>query len=418
MWVLKKRLEKYLRSRAVRGPWQIQGNSRQDFKAAIIIPALAERASLQKTLASLVSNPPFTLRQTLVVVVVNNRSLCPDHQFQDNQKTLRWLQTNSFSALNLAWVDASSSGFELPHKDGVGLARKIGFDLALARLDWLQNPLLISLDADTLVDENYLPAILDHFSEKSSGGATLPFHHQSAPDLSQEQAIRYYELYLRTYLFGLQQAGSPYAYHSIGSAFACCAADYLAVGGMSRRQAGEDFYFLQQLAKHSGVEMLSGTLVQPSPRFSSRVSFGTGKAVQAQVEQQRQLFHFCPAAAFSVLRLWLQLIETSSGLRAEDILLQADGLSGRLGDFLRELGFGESWVKLQLNYADEKQRCQAFHCWFDGLRTRQLLSCLAEDDERPVEAVVAEVLDWGGYPGVSGVLSQLHLLESLQGVEN
>jgi len=47
----------------------------------------------------------------------------------------------------------------------------------------------------------------------------------------------------------LQQAGSPYAYHTIGSAFACRAEAYIAAGGMNRRHAAEDFYFLQQLAK-------------------------------------------------------------------------------------------------------------------------------------------------------------------------
>lgn len=414
--VLNQRLEKYFRGRAVTGPWQLAGGSRQNYNAAIVIPALAEADTLPETLASLRKNPISALQQTRVIVVINNCSACPDSLLLENQHTLNWLQTDPFPELHLAWVDASSAGLELPKGEGVGLARKIGFDLALAQLDWSREPLLISLDADTLVDEHYLPAILHHFSRGRCGGATVPFRHQAAADPQQEAAIRHYELYLRSYLFGLQQAGSPYAYHTIGSAFACAAAAYVAVGGMNRRQAGEDFYFLQQLAKHSGVEMLEGTLVQPSPRFSSRVTFGTGKAVQAQVEQGRQLFNFFSAEAFSVLRSWLELMEQSLDSTADTILQQAAAVSDKLQAFLVDLNFAEAWRRLQINHTDGEQRWQAFHGWFDGLRTRQLLTRLDDSGERSVALVITELLAWGGYPGVTQHSEQLQLLELLQGV--
>jgi hypothetical protein len=42
-----------------------------------------------------------------------------------------------------------------------------------------------------------------------------------------------------------------YAYHTVGSAMAVKAYQYVKVGGMNRRQAGEDFYFIQKLV-HSG----------------------------------------------------------------------------------------------------------------------------------------------------------------------
>jgi hypothetical protein len=52
---------------------------------------------------------------------------------------------------------------------------------------------------------------------------------------------------------------------------ACRASAYVAAGGMNRRLAGEDFYFLQQVHKTSGVAALYGTTVHPSPRSSQRV---------------------------------------------------------------------------------------------------------------------------------------------------
>jgi len=409
---LNKALKKYLQTRTAQGHWQLSGIERSVFRAAIVIPCLAEAESLPKTLASLAANPSGYLQQTLLIIVVNNRPEASYTQKKNNRATLDWLAEGTLPQLNLNWVDAASPGLELPAKEGVGQARKIGFDLALSRLDWENDPLLISLDADTLVDENYLPAIFRHFSQNSLASATIPFRHQQADDPQQERAIRLYELYLRSYLFGLQQSGSPYAYHTIGSAFACRASAYLAVGGMNRRHAAEDFYFLQQLAKHSGVAMLTGTVVRPSPRFSERVPFGTGKAVQGQVEEGRQLFQFSSVEAFTILRHWLSAVENSLLLPAERVLQQLG--NDVLIEFLRKLNFAANWELLQLNYPDLEKRHLAFHCWFDGLRTRQLLTRLDAEQERMVDDTVRQLLAWGGYPEVFSREAQLQLLEKLQ----
>jgi hypothetical protein len=409
---LNKQLLKYLRTRAVSTPWLLNGSSRTDFSAAVIVPALAESQFLPATLHSLAINPVEALSQTLVLIVVNNCANVADELRSDNRQLLAWLQTHPFPELNLAWIDACSPGLELPAKGGVGLARKLGFDLALPRLDWATQPLLVSLDADTLVDSSYLPAIFSHFQTSRLAGATLPFRHQSGETPAQDAAIRRYELYLRSYLFGLQQAGSPYAYHTIGSAFACTAAGYVAAGGMSRRAAAEDFYFLQQLAKTSGVEMLKGTLVRPSPRFSARVPFGTGQAVQAQLEGRAPCFQFCPAEAFQVLKDWLFLVNNYWQTPGDEVLQLAARLSAELEIFLVEFDFCLNWQKLQQNYPDKKQFTAAFHRWFDGLRTRQLLMRLAQPDAVE-DKLVMDLLQWGGC-SVVPVPELLAVLENLQ----
>lgn len=413
-----KQLKKYLRSRTIASPWEIEGTDRQDYKAAVVVPALAERNSLSKTLASLATNPGEYLQQTLILIVVNNRADSSAEQLQDNQQTLLWLKSSPVAELNVAWIDASSPSLELPAKEGVGLARKIGFDHALSQLAWSQQPLLVSLDADTLVDEHYLPAIFTHFENSQCGGASLPFRHQEAEEPQQESAIRHYELYLRSYLFGLQQAGSPYAYHTIGSAFACRADAYIAAGGMNRRLAAEDFYFLQQLAKTSGVEILRGTVVRPSPRYSSRVPFGTGMAVQGQVESDLRLFQFSSAAGFSLLRQWLDLVTESLEQPGGYIFEQAAELSPVLELFLAELNFVAVWTRLRANHFDFPSRQRAFHGWFDGLRSRQLLSRLDAGRQQQGAGLVAELLAWGGYPEVTAEAEQLLLLEQLQYVKN
>ena len=411
-----RQLQKYLNSRATLFPWQIKGASRIDFSAAIIIPALIERENLPATLDSLCLNSSEYLVQTLVIIVVNNRIDILADQLADNQATIDWLRSNPYPQLNLAWIDVSSSGLELPAKDGVGLARKIGFDASLQALNWKANPLLVSLDADTLVDQNYLATIFDHFTMSKEGAAVIPFRHQPVSDPKQEVAIRHYELYLRSYIFGLQLAGSPYAYHSIGSTFVCLASAYVKAGGMNRRCGGEDFYFLQQLTKTSGIGMVSGTIVQPSSRFSNRVPFGTGKAVQKQVEEGADLFHFVSVVGFKILKEWFELIGCQWDHPIDQISLQALNISPKLDEFLTELNFAKTWEKFQDNHSSRAQRLIAFYHWFDALRTRQLLTRIEINSISSAEKIVAELLNWGGYPGVEKDVDQLKLLEKLQGV--
>ncbi|MDX2480620.1 MAG: hypothetical protein QNK24_09820 [Desulfuromusa sp.] len=415
---MNKQLQKYLKTRAITFPWQVSGTSRIGFTAAIIIPALAERESLPATLDSLCSNPAEYLTQTLVVIVVNNRADISADILIDNQNTIDWLWSNPYPQLNLVWVDASSSGLELPAQDGVGLARKIGFDTSLPLLNWEVDPWLISLDADTLVDQNYLPTIFDHFALSNSGAVVIPFRHQPVPSPRQEIAIRHYELYLRSYLFGLQRADSPYAYHSIGSAFACRAETYVKAGGMNRRCGGEDFYFLQQLTKISGIEMVRGTVVRPSPRFSSRVPFGTGKAVQIQVEEGIAQFHFVPVGGFQILKEWFDLISCQLELPADQVSQQALNISPVLHGFLTELNFNQIWEKLRNNHSSGQQRLAAFHCWFDALRTRQMLTRIERGSTSSAKDIIAELLSWGGYAGIMKEADQLALLEQLQGCDN
>ncbi len=419
------RLKKYLRSRATLSPWRLEGvegdvrTDRTDhagYAAALVIPVLAERQTLPRTLASLTQNPPELLAQTLIVVVVNHRSSASLGQKIESRQTLDWLRSDPCPKLNLAWADACSPNMELPPNEGVGLARKIGFDLGLSCLDWSVDPLLISLDADSLVDEYYLSAIFAHFRASSCSGAYLPFRHQCGQTAGQEAAIRLYELYLRSYLCGLKWANSPYAFTAIGSALACRAQAYVAAAGMKRRQAGEDFYFLQQLVKTGEVSPLTGTVVRPAARYSDRVPFGTGRALAAEVEEGRRLFQFISLSSFSVLRAWLSAVEVNQAEHATDLQGKAAQISPTLAEYLEEVSFCKIWQQLQ-RQVKGPQFLTAWHQWFDGLRTRQLLSRLeAQVAEAAPEELVAELLAVAGSPCCRGLAAQLKQLEAMQGV--
>ena len=128
-------LAQYLHRRALPGPWTIEGCPEGDFAAAVVIPALAEGESLLATLTSLAENPSESLARTLVLVVINHPEGADEAIRAANLADLRRLRAWPASPLRLVWVDAAGPGRELPAKSaGVGLARKLGFDLALTRL--------------------------------------------------------------------------------------------------------------------------------------------------------------------------------------------------------------------------------------------------------------------------------------------
>ncbi|TYO99227.1 hypothetical protein EDC39_10370 [Geothermobacter ehrlichii] len=402
------------RKRLLIGPWRLEGSTADHLDGAVVIPACGESDHLPATLAGLAANPEKELRDWLVVVVVNQPPSADERLKEDNLATLDWLHRNQKMLPHLAWVDATDEGTLFPARDaGVGLARKTGFDLALERL---RGPaaILVSLDADTLVEDTYLPALRRHFATHAAGGATLPFRHQPAAGEAEQRAIDLYELYLRHYVLGLRLAGSSYAYHSIGSAFACRADAYIAAGGMNRRKAGEDFYFLQQLAKTSGVRPLGGTCVHPSSRTSQRVPFGTGEKV-ARLARGEPALLFPAPAAFRQLRLLLDFEPTAATPPAAVLDALTAG-APEAAEFLRREGWTDVWPRLCRQHRRPERLRKAFHDWFDALKTWRLIRLLSAS--HPVADPEAAVRDLLAAAGLDGDGDTATLLEKLRRLEN
>jgi hypothetical protein len=410
----------YLNKRAAGAPWRINESPSHSFSGAVVIPSLAEFANLPQTLESLSRNPADLMDRFMILIVVNQRADATCAETADNLETLKmlplWKQRYRLS--NLFWVDAALTGRELPSKQGVGLARKIGLDHALPLLDYGDyDPLLICLDADTLVQPGYFTAITRHFARTSAGGAVIPYRHRPAADRVGQGAIDRYELFLRSYVLGLELAGSPYAFHTVGSAMACRVSAYVASGGMNRRLAGEDFYFLQQVHKTSGVVPLSGTVVHPSPRSSHRVPFGTGRAVCDMLAEGEQRLLFYQPAVFLIVGGWLACVTENIGVEAASLLKNAARISPVLHDFLEQAGFGASWENLKKNNRERAKLVSAFHAWFDSFRTMRLIHELSDRAFPRIapEDAVAPLLERAGQVSPDSVGGQLELLRRLQG---
>lgn len=413
-------VSKYLESQGKQGHWQIDGCVKGGFVGVVVIPALAESNNLFATLQSLAQNPPELLSRVLVLVIVNHCELASADDIADNLATLSLLncKPQSLAELNLSWIDAASPGRELPLKHGgVGLARRIGLDLALTRLDYNStNPFLVCLDADTLVRHDYLATLVRHFNNNISGGAVINFRHQKDSSVEIESAILRYELFLRSYVFGLSLAGSPYAFHTVGSAMACRASAYVKIGGMNSRNAGEDFYFLQQLSRTVGVAQVHGTVVYPSCRASHRVPFGTGRSMSKCLDGDVETVLFYHPECFRILGQWLTLVHENLHMNGSELQALARGISTFLAEYLESILFADVWKKLQRNNRNQIAMQAAFDGWFDGLKTMKFIHYLSAGPfprQGPVFAL-SGLFEWAGSPVTSGIEEQMAELCKMQ----
>ena len=188
-----------------------------------------------------------------------------------------------------------------------------------------------------------------------------------------ECAIKEYEKFLFSTAKTIKNTGSPYGYVAMGSTMICTAEAYMAVGGMPRKKATEDFYFLQELAKFCGVHSIPDILVHPSPRPESRVYLGTG----FRMEQMKQGFDirrlYYSEHAFMLLAEWIKLGTSSWGISLVQLLEKISSQNKELMNFILKEGIENIWQNLQLSSPSENHFIQQFHRWFDGLKTIRFL---------------------------------------------
>jgi hypothetical protein len=171
----------------------------------------------------------------------------------------------------------------IPEKQGVGLARKIGADIALTLINNRQvsEPWIFNTDADVRLPGSYFAAVAGkqvNTTVRSPAAILYPFTHRPAPGTV--EACTLYEISLYYYECGLRYAASHYAFKTVGSTIAIHADHYAMVRGFPRRPAGEDFYLLNKLAKIGTIDQLTGPLIEISGRLSERVPFGTGVGIK------------------------------------------------------------------------------------------------------------------------------------------
>jgi len=267
----------------------------------------------------------------------------------------------------------------VPKQAGVGLARKIGMDEAAWRFLQVENPngIIACFDADSTCEPNYLVELEKLWQNKPcTSGCSVNYKHPIAGNEYEPaiyDGIAAYELHLRYYVEAGRFIGHPHSYATIGSSMACSAETYLKFGGMNRRKAGEDFYFLQKIIPNGNFAELNSTCIYPSPRPSLRVPFGTGRAMSKYLENPDIPISTYSIESWLVLKAFLDKVDqlVDSNIEPQDFLLT---LHPSLAAFLKVNGFEEKLTEIRSNTSNAKAFTKRFYLWFDAFSLLKYLN--------------------------------------------
>ena len=331
---------------------------------SVALPLLAERDNLPLMLERLRRQ---TYRQFTLYCCVNN--IEGGYGYEENQACLVLLQ--EVSDLPVVVIDRSSKGCGWTGKQkGVGWARKLLFERIMSECD--DDELVVSLDADTDFEPDYLQAVVDTMNAHPDHNAfCVPYYHPLNHDEQLDRPMLRYECYMRHYLLGLLRIGSPYAFTALGSAMVFPKWAYRRVGGITPLQGGEDFYLMQKFAKTGRLVCqfvepycTQVMVVRPQGRVSVRVPFGTGPAIAKGVEGMEDSYPFYSDQGFAAVKATYDLFP---------ILYDGD-VETPMTPFLRQqLATDDLWSPLRANFKSRDLFVRACAERVDGLRILQYL---------------------------------------------
>lgn len=376
----------------------------EDMVMSIIIPSYRE-PNLVSSLSSLGQCLPPT-KPIEVLVVINSSE-------QDSSEVIETNRASRRAMIDYAregkpeWLHLQILDFDrLPAKtSGVGAARKIGMDEAARRFALTRvrgDGLLICFDADTTCDPNYLQVMENYTLQiTESPGCSIYFEHPIEGLGTQEErdAIAGYELHLRYYIHAMRWCGFPYAFHTVGSAMAARVWAYQRQGGMNRRKAGEDFYFLNKIIPLGKFTEIKETQVWPSPRSSDRVPFGTGRAVGNWLKGDPEAKTTYNFASFCAIKRFMDEVEF---MRNEDWTTK--NLPPMIQNFLEDHDFLNALRGMRQHSTHAHAFRGRLFRWFDAFR---IMKCLhfARDSVYPNTPIET---------AAKALLNHLHSSENVQ----
>jgi hypothetical protein len=385
---LRQYLERYATSEA-----RLGAGITDDYQALLVVPAHREPPGFLDQYAEAFES---ARGRVLVIVVVNAAAPNAAASLPEHEVLLASLRGEGAECLSSAppvWlsrrerfdvlsIDRAHPDHCFPEREGVGLARRIGCDVALAAFaaGRIADPFIYCTDADAELPADYFDGPARAASADASC-VVFRFWHVPAGDAALDAATALYELGLRYYVAGLAHAGSPYAYHSIGSALAVRADAYAAVRGFPRRLAGEDFYLLNKAAKVGQIWRDDARTIRLYSRASSRTVHGTGvAAAKLAAESRPDAAPFYHPEIFAALRSWLEVIEAfalerdESSARERIRSLQNASVDG----VLQGLGAWDALSEAARQTRAAPPLRRRLHTWFDAFRTLKFIHALRE----------------------------------------
>ena len=367
-----------------------------NLQMVIVIPAYDEpdwEASLEA-----ISQCAPGQKAVEVILLINDAEKTEESLKQNHREMLiavkEWAHNHEREGLRFYPIYCSG----LPNKQaGVGLARKIGMDEAVRRLEAVGCPegVIVGFDADSQCDPNYLQEIERYFGEAPNrSAASIYYEHPLEGELYEEaiyEAITQYELHLRYFNNAKRYAGFPFAFETIGSAMTVRASAYQKQGGMNRRKAGEDFYFLNKFIALGHFGEINGTRVIPSPRPSDRVPFGTGRAVGQLLEAEAMLSTYAPES-FEALRSFFRSISKLYQQEEAGLVHFLEEQPAAIRHFLEEQEIGKKMKELNQHTSSILSFEKRFFQWFNPFLIMKYVH-FARDHYYP-DIAVDEAASW------------------------
>lgn len=343
-----------------------RGRVHKIYQNCLIIPCFDETEDFLSQVL------PRGIADLLVIVVINAPVSAPQDAVDRTAKLLAGLAGNTSRTMgvipytaaqnvDVLVIDRVSTSRRLPPNQGVGLARKIGADISLELYQHgsIAEPWLYSTDADATLPGDYFTTPLEEEAVNLFG-----FQHKSQDERLHAKG-QLYETYLRYYVNRLSYARSPYAYHTLASTMVIPVSGYAKVRGFPKRNAGEDFYLLNKLAKVVDIHSLHTPRIELQARASTRVPYGTGPAIQHMPEDPACYLSYAPEC-FDELKAVLENIRSSEPDSPWRSLEVADKA-------LQVLGFFEFFTRAQQQFKSSSTLHKALHQWLDGFRSLRFI---------------------------------------------
>jgi len=362
------------------------------FNHVVVIPAYKENADFIHRF----NHSNLAQSHALVICVINQP------ETEENKEQQQNLYNEAIKLGEVVWhvdkmslVSLNNSNSNLllvnrfktpiPIKEGVGLARKIGADIALSLINKriVKSRWIYSTDADAHLPSDYFSVLNDvnvnmnntedgkKTSDKMCVAYCFNFSHQSTNEVI-HQANKLYETALRYYVAGLAYAKSEYAFYTIGSILVFDAHAYASVRGFPKKSAGEDFYLLNKIAKLGKVKFIVNSTILLDARESDRVPFGTGPAVSHIMALEKQNNEYCyyHPKSFEALKTLLSAYKSLWEYKGniDDWYTQ---LPVYITEVLLTIGLS-NFVEKQQN-ASQAQFNKQLSTWFDAFKTLKFI---------------------------------------------
>ncbi len=342
----------------------------------ICLPILNESDNLPKLINCLISQ---SYADFSLIACVNQ----PNDWWNDQTKISQCIDNaasldllSQIKDIDTTIIDKSTKGEGwIAKKRGVGWARKLTMDLAAKK--GKATDIIITIDADTHYPSGYFHSIVDVFNSQPNILAhSNPYYHPLSGKKKEDEAMLRYEIYMRIYALNMLLIDNPYAFSAIGSGMACTVKEYIRLDGMSPKQSGEDFYFIQKMRKSGHISNYNHIKVYPQARFSDRVNFGTGPAmIKGEAGDWSSYPFYTP-------ELFAKVAET---YKSFDLLFEKD-METPMSSFLKkQLKRENIWGPLRKNFKKKDLFINACVQLVDGLRILQFLkdshSQISQGDE-------------------------------------